>query len=343
MAQLWVHFFMKLSVVSTLYKSESHVGEFCDRTSAAARRLVGDDYEIILVNDGSPDRSLDLALARGAADPHITTIDLSRNFGHHKAIMTGLAHARGERVFLIDSDLEEEPECLLSFAEQMSQQNLDVVYGVQESRRGGAFERWTGSLFFSINDWLSDFHLPRNLVIARLMTRAYVAALVSHQDHEFIIAHLFQLAGFRQGAQVVVKHALSPTTYSISRRVQMAARYLMTSSTRILYLILYFGLFVSIVSILAILFYLARYITSGIGVSGFTSIIVSIWFFGGMTMLVLGILSVYIATILSETKRRPYTIIRDIHSGAGAGIEGQSVGGPAAADRLSARPEGIHD
>ncbi|MER8373515.1 glycosyltransferase [Mesorhizobium sp. M1406] len=314
---------MKLSIVTTLYKSEAHIDEFCDRISAVARHLVGDEFEIILVNDGSPDRSLDLALARSAVDPHLTIIDLSRNFGHHKAMMTGLAHAKGGRVFLIDCDLEEEPEWLLPFAGQMSEHQLDVVYGVQQSRRGGAFERWTGALFFLINDALSDFQLPRNLVIARLMTRAYVAALVSHQDHEFIIAHLFQLTGFRQDSQVVVKHSLSPTTYSVSRRLQMAVRYLMTTSTKILYLILYFGVSISIVSIMAIAFYLMRYIVFGIGVTGFTSIIISIWFFGGMTMLVLGLLSVYIANILSETKRRPYTIIRDIHRGAAMDVDGQ--------------------
>ncbi|MDX8524187.1 glycosyltransferase family 2 protein [Mesorhizobium sp. MSK_1335] len=325
---------MKLSIVSTLYKSEPYINEFCDRASAAARRLVGDEFEIILVNDGSPDRSLDLAVQRSAADRHVTVIDLSRNFGHHKAIMTGLAHATGDRVFLIDSDLEEEPEWLMSFADQMSQCKLDVVYGVQEYRRGGVFERWTGALFFSINDALSDFRLPRNLVIARLMTRAYVAALVSHQDHEFIIAHLFQLAGFLQEQQVVVKHSLSPTTYSISRRIQMAVRYLMTTSTRILYIILYFGLSISTLSALLIFFYIFRYMFSGIGVNGFTSIIISIWFFGGMTMLVLGILGIYIANILSETKRRPYTIIRDIHRG------GQSVVSTAQ-DRSSSRPEGV--
>ncbi|UVK53932.1 glycosyltransferase family 2 protein [Mesorhizobium sp. AR02] len=334
---------MKLSVVSTLYKSEPHIAEFCDRVSAVARHLVGDEFEIILVNDGSPDGSLDLAIARSMVDRHVTVIDLSRNFGHHKAIMTGLAHAKGDRVFLIDSDLEEEPEWLLSFADRMSDRQLDVVYGVQKSRRGGTLERWTGTLFFSITNALSDLQLPRNLVIARLMTRAYVAALVSHQDHEFIIAHLFQLTGFRQDSQLVVKHALSPTTYSISRRIQMAVRYLMTTSTKILYLILYFGLTISMLSVLTMAFYLTRYVVYGVGVTGFTSIIISIWFFGGMTMLTLGILSVYIANILSETKRRPYTIIRDIHRGPATGIEGQVDGHAAVEDRSSLGPERVRD
>jgi len=127
---------MKLSIVATLYQSAPYIAEFHQRASAAAEKLVGDEYEIVLVNDGSPDRSLDIAVKLTEQDSHVVVIDLSRNFGHHKAMMTGLEHARGERIFLLDSDLEEEPEWLLTFAEQMSEDNRDVVYGVQESRKG---------------------------------------------------------------------------------------------------------------------------------------------------------------------------------------------------------------
>ena len=108
---------MKLSVVTTLYDSAPYVEEFCDRAAAAARRLVGDSYEIILVNDGSPDNCLEVALTVAQKHREIVIIDLSRNFGHHKAIMTGLAHATGESIFLLDSDLEEQPEWLAGFAE----------------------------------------------------------------------------------------------------------------------------------------------------------------------------------------------------------------------------------
>ena len=105
---------MKLSIVSTLFQSAPYINESYQCVSAAAKRLVGDDYEIVLVNDGSPDNSLDLAIRLTEQDPHVV-VDLSRNFGHHKAMMTGLAHSKGELVFLIDSDLEEEPEWLETF------------------------------------------------------------------------------------------------------------------------------------------------------------------------------------------------------------------------------------
>lgn len=140
-------------------------------------QLVGDDYEIVLVNDGSPDNSLDLAVKLTEEDEHIVVVDLSRNFGHHKAMMTGLAHAKGERVFLIDSDLEEEPECLINFADQMLTEPCDVVYGTQEQRKGNWFERWSGQWFYLFFKALTGLALPENVVTARLMTRRYVVSV----------------------------------------------------------------------------------------------------------------------------------------------------------------------
>src|SRR6185295_8453181 len=109
---------MRLSIVATLYRSGPYVAEFCRRAGDAARQLTL-DFEIVLVNDGSPDASLDAALEARKANPRLKVIDLARNFGHHKAMMTGLAHAKGELVFLIDSDLEEPPELLTAFKAEL--------------------------------------------------------------------------------------------------------------------------------------------------------------------------------------------------------------------------------
>ena len=181
---------MKLSIVTTLYRSAPYLAEFHQRAASVARDLVADDYEIVLVNDGSPDESLALAVELTQADPHVTVIDLSRNFGHHKAMMTGLAHAQGELVFLIDSDLEEEPEWLLYFAKQMTQDECDVVYGVQEQRKGGWVERWSGHWFYVLFNALTGLQLPRSVVTARLMTRRYVNALLRHGERELLIRPL---------------------------------------------------------------------------------------------------------------------------------------------------------
>src|SRR5690606_40749891 len=120
---------MKLSVITTLYRSERYLEEFYRRVCATAESLVGDDFEIILVDDGSPDESLSLARNLQVRDPRVQVIELSRNFGHHAAIVAGLSQTRGDRVFLMDCDLEEQPEWLPEFSEKMDSSAADVVFG----------------------------------------------------------------------------------------------------------------------------------------------------------------------------------------------------------------------
>ena len=315
---------MKLSIVTTLYRSATSIDEFYRRAMKAAEAIT-DNIELVIVNDGSPDDSIDRALALQRADPRLVVVDLARNFGHHKAMMTGLAHVTGDLVFLIDSDLEEQPEDLALFYQRFAQGDCDVVYGVQEVRRGGLIERVTGALFFSLVDSLSDQPLPRNLVTGRLMTRDYVKALVRHRDREFVISHLWQVSGFRQQPLVVNKLSRSPSTYSLRQRVEMAVKHVTTTSTRLLYLVLYVGILIFGFSTSIIIYFLGRYFTSGIGVNGFTSVIVSIWFLGGLITLILGIISIFIANIMVETKRRPYTIVRQVHRADSVGADAPNV------------------
>ena len=303
---------MKLSIVSTLYRSASGLREFHQRSMAAAS-MVADEVELILVDDGSPDDSLDLALELQSEDPRITVLELARNFGHHKAMMTGLAHVSGELVFLIDSDLEESPEILAGFHAKLLNEGLDVVYGVQRERRGGFFERMTGRLFYKLMEGLSDRSIPRNLVTARLMRRAYVDDLIAHRDRSFQISHLWALTGYRQAAMSVEKLALSPTTYSFGRRLKVAVQQITTTSTRILYLVFYTGLGISGLALITMIIFSLRYLSHGIGLDGWTSLFLSVWFFGGLIVLILGIVGIYLAAILEEVKQRPYTHLRRLH------------------------------
>ena len=174
---------VKLSIVTTLYKSAPYIEEFHRRAGEAARQLAGEDYEIVMVNDGSPDNSLDMALPLVEQDPRLKIVDLSRNFGHYPAMMTGLRYAAGDLVFLLDSDLEEEPEWLLPFMQQMETEQCDVVYGVQKKRKGSLFEQVSGELFYRFFEVLSSLpKQPRNSITARLMRRDYVNALLMHQE-----------------------------------------------------------------------------------------------------------------------------------------------------------------
>lgn len=304
---------MKLSIVATLYKSASYITEFHERSSAVASQLVGDDYEIVLVNDGSPDNSLDLAVQLAEFDRHVVVVDLSRNFGHHKAMITGLEHALGERVFLIDSDLEEDPEWLLNFSEVMAIELADVVYGVQSARKGTLFERWSGEAYYSIFNWLCNIDHPRNIVTARLMSRRYVNALLSFREREMVISCLWVITGFKQCQRVVKKHMSSATTYSLAKKIEHATNSVTSFSEVPLKLIFYTGLTIFASALLYACFLIFIKLAFSQVVDGWTSVMVSIWLLGGLVISFVGVIGIYLAKVFSETKQRPYTIVREIY------------------------------
>jgi putative glycosyltransferase len=304
---------MKLSIVATLYQSAPYITEFYQRATAAARQLAGEDFEIVLVNDGSPDNSLDIAVLLTASDNHVVVVDLSRNFGHHKAMMVGLEHSGGERVFLIDSDLEEEPEWLISFSEQMAAEKSDVVYGVQQERKGDWFERWSGSAYYSLFNWLSNIEHPKNIVTARLMTRRYVNALLNHKEREVVISCLWVITGFKQCSQTVKKHMTSNTTYGISKKLSHLVNAITSFSEAPLKLIFFCGVLVFCGAMLYASTLVINRIFMSRPIDGWTSIMVSIWVLGGMIISFIGVIGIYLAKIFSETKQRPYVIVREIY------------------------------
>jgi len=304
---------MKLSIVATLYKSAPYVKEFYERITVAARQFAGDDYEIVLVNDGSPDHSLDLAVEIARRDSHVIVVDLSRNFGHHKAMMTGLGYAKGTSVFLIDSDLEEEPEWLTSFAEQMNRESCDVVYGVQEKRKGNWFERWSGQWFYHFFRILTGLQLPQNVVTARLMSRRYVEALLRHQEREVFMAGLWHITGFVQSPHTVRKHSTSDTTYTFRRKMSLLVNSVTSFSNAPLVSIFYIGVSISAFAVLYISYLVTQWLFFARPLSGWTSVMASIWLLGGMIISFIGIVGIYLSKIFSETKQRPYTIVRQIH------------------------------
>jgi putative glycosyltransferase len=304
---------MKLSVVATLYRSAPYIHDFYERVTAAAKQLVGEDYEIVLVNDGSTDNSLEFAIKLTEQDPQVVVVDLSRNFGHHKAMMTGLAHAKGERIFLIDSDLEEEPEWLLKFVEQMDQERCDVVYGMQSQRKGTTFERSSGTIFYKLFRKLTGINQPDNIVTARLMTQRYVQALLSHRERELNIGGLWIITGFKQATQLVRKHSTSPTSYTLSGKFGHLVNAVTSFSSLPLVYTFYSGLFISISASFYIAYLFLRYFLIAAPPSGYTSLIASIWFFSGLIIFFLGVQGIYLSKIFSEVKQRPYTIIRHIY------------------------------
>lgn len=303
---------MNLSIVTTMYHSAAYLDQFYTRISSSAQKITA-DYEIIFVNDGSPDDSLDKAIALYRRDKRVKVIDLSRNFGQHKAIMTGLAHARGELVFLIDCDLEEEPELLEKFHLVMRDSGADMVYGTQEKRKGGLVERITGGLFYWLFNLLSQYPVPKNVTTARLMTQRYVASLVEHRDKEVFLLGLWTITGFKQVPITVQKHSKGTSAYDLARKLSIVVNSITAFSNRPLVYIFYIGLLIFMLSLIAALYLVVKWGFFGGFEAGWASLMVSIWLLGGLTVLCIGIVGIYLSKVFTEVKDRPYTVIRHIY------------------------------
>jgi|ERR1051326_1521812 putative glycosyltransferase len=303
---------MDLSIVTTLYHTAPYLEEFYARSLAVAQELTR-DFEIIFVNDGSPDESLHIALSLYEKDRRVKVVDLSRNFGHHKAIMAGLAHARGELVFLVDSDLEEEPELLEKFYAELKAQASDVVFGVQRKRKGHFFEQISGALYFKVFNLLSTHPIPTNHVTARLMRKEYVAALLQHQEREFVLSGLWVLAGFNQIPIKVTKHHHAPSSYSLVRKFSNLVNAITSFSSAPLVFIFYLGCFILLASSLAAIDLIMRKILFGTLLQGWASLIISIWLLGGLTIFCMGVIGIYLSKIFIEVKHRPYAIIKQVY------------------------------
>lgn len=304
---------MKLSIVTTLYHSSSYIDEFYQRIIKEAKKITN-NYEIIFVDDGSPDDSLEKCISLSNKDKKIKVIELSRNFGHHKAIMTGLSHAKGELIFLIDIDLEEEPELLGVFWKELQKnKDTDVIYGVQESRKGGWAERWSGEMFWRTINYLSDTNIPKNMITARLTTRQYNQELLRYTESELFIGGIWADTGFNQKAINVYKLSSSQTTYTIRKKISLLINSITSFSSKPLVYIFNIGLFITLISFIFILKLVFDKFFLNIAFEGWTSLIVSIWFFGGLIILLLGITGIYLSKIFIEVKNRPYSIIRKFY------------------------------
>jgi len=303
---------MLISVVTTLYRSSPYLEEFYRRTLAALS-TIDCEVEFIFVDDGSPDDSAKVARGFLSRETPVTVVELSRNFGHHRAILTGLEFARGDSVFLIDCDLEEPPELIETFY-RVFEESLaagdpaDVVYAVPHRRKGGFFERAAGEWFYRVFNVLSDVQIPNNWMIARLMTDRYVRALVSHRERELFLGGLLGITGFRQVGITAEKKDKGLTDWTLSKKLRVALQAITAFSARPLWLVAGMGLLISCISVAAILYIIVGYMVFGAYLAGWASTIVTISFFGGLNLLAIGIVGLYIAQIFAEVKGRPCII-----------------------------------
>ena len=301
---------MQLSIVTTLYKSEDYIEEFYNRILKVLKKLKFDDYEILFVNDGSPDNSDQKVFDLIQKDKKIKYIELSRNFGHHNAIAAGLDICQGDIVYLLDVDLEDQPEWLEEFYETLVKKNLDVVYGVQKKRSGNLFRKFFGYTWYYFINKLSRIKQDENLVTARIMTREYINSLVQFTEKATIISGIFALAGFKQDKIFVKKKFRDKSTYSFSDKIDIVVKSMVSLTDKPLRLIIFINLIFSIIGFVYLVFTTISKIRADEYIPGWTSLALLISGSFILVSLTLVILGLYLEQIYNEVKNRPKYIIR---------------------------------
>lgn len=298
----------RISIVTSLYRVAPYIDEFYTRSRAALEKIPG-NHEFVLVDDGSPDDAREIVLRLIARDSRVRLVELSRNFGQHRALWIGLQQARGDLVFMVDADLEEDPALVAAFYARMQEQpgEIDVVYGVMEQRKGGAVERLGGALFYGMINRLSDTRLPRNVLNARLMTRAYVDSLLQFGDAEPFLGALMILSGFRQIAVPCAKGDKGSTTYTFRRKLRLALDALFALSTKPLTWIFWGGAWIAAIGVAGV----AGVLRGGGGAAAMA--LASVWLIGGLVLVAVGTVGAYVGRVLTQTRGRPVAIIRKIH------------------------------
>ena len=306
---------MKLSIVTTLYRSEQYVNEFYELISSNANKITN-DYEIVFVNDGSPDNSVERVLEIRKKDNKVKLIDLSRNFGHHYAIMAGLNFASGEYIYLTDCDLEVSPETIIAFNDKIVQQKIDVVYGFQETRKGRFIEKQGGGLFWKMINKLGNLDIPKNVVTERLMSRRYVENLISLGDRNLFLAGMMSWTGFSQlGVPVLKMQRKGNSTYSAMKRIKLATEAITSFSVVPLKMMFNLGILITLASILGIVFIVIRKLIFPEQILiGYTSLMIMIMLALGIIVCALGIIGMYISKIFIQTQNRPLYIIKNIYA-----------------------------
>ncbi|MEA5115131.1 MAG: glycosyltransferase family 2 protein [Geobacteraceae bacterium] len=304
-----------LSIVVPIYFEEDTLPQFYDRLKGVMEQLASAaKYELIFVNDGSTDRSLDLLRQLSRDDNSIRVIGFSRNFGHQVAITAGIDHAQGDAVVVIDGDLQDPPEVIPEMFAKW-QDGYKVVYGVRNSRKGeSAFKLITARVFYRCINYLSDVHLPLDAGDFRLMDRVVVDALCSIREENRYIRGLVSWVGFPQFALSYDRDSryAGETKFNLRKMLKFAFDGITGFSDRPLRISSKLGILCTITSFAMIIWLIYSKITSPSStIQGWTSLLVVVLFLGGIQLLSIGLLGEYIGRIHRETKKRPLYVVAE--------------------------------
>lgn len=306
-----------LSVIVPIYFDEDNIDAMYARLKSVLAGLSPEfDHQIVYVNDGSTDRSLPMLRRIAEGDTRVLVIDLSRNFGHQRAITAGMDYARGDLIAIIDSDLQDPPEVILEMIAKW-REGFDVVYGQRARRRGESlFKRVTAKLFYRLLAHWSDVEIPLDTGDFRLMDRRVVDRLREMREESRYIRGLVAWLGFRQCAleyERQGRHA-GETGYTLAKLFQLAFDGITGFSDKPLHFASKIGLGITVVSSLLIaLLVLHKFFNPATIIEGWTSLVLVVLFFGGVQLITIGLLGLYVGRIYREVKRRPLYVVSGIY------------------------------
>ena len=329
----------RLSIVVPCFNEEACLHALHERLSTSARGSVGDDYEIVLVNDGSRDGSWPIMRDIAAGDSHVVAVNLSRNHGHQLALTAGLDLCRGDTVLIIDADLQDPPELLPQMLDAMRREGADVVYGVRGSRSGEtAFKRATAHGFYRLLSRATEVEIPVDAGDFRLMSRRALDALLAMPEQARFIRGMVAWIGFRQVPFVYDRQQrfAGETKYPLKKMMRFALDALTGFSSAPLKLASHVGLWLSIGSVILIL-YIAYAWAAGHNIQGWTSLMLVVVVIGAVQMFVLALMGEYIGRLYNEAKQRPLYIVQEV---VGGGRAEAKLGYIADATANSERPGG---
>ncbi len=314
-----------LSIVVPCFNEQECLSALHHRLSEAAKAAVGDDYELVLVNDGSTDRTWAMMRALGESDRQLVAVNLSRNHGHQLALTAGLDLTRGKTILIIDADLQDPPELLGEMLAAMRSEQADVVYGVRTHRAGETrFKRTTAHFFYRMLANATEVEIPPDAGDFRLMSRRALDALLAMPEQARFIRGMVAWIGFKQVPFPYKRDErfAGVTKYPLSKMIRFALDALTGFSSAPLKLASHAGLALAFGSVLIILYILFGW-ASGRSVPGWTSLMLVVVVLGAVQMFVLALMGEYIGRLYSQSKHRPLYIVQDV------------VGGPVGARRSS--------
>lgn len=307
-----------ISYVFPIYNESGNIPLLHETMNGLLKKNKAYNYELIFINDGSRDDSFDLLLAIQQADPRVTVINFSRNFGHQIAVTAGIDHANGDAVIIMDSDMQDPPKVSLELIEKW-EEGYDVVYAQRRTRKDTFFKKFTADMFYRTLQKLADIDIPRNTGDFRLMDKKVVNEMKRFKEHNRFLRGMVSYIGFKQIAVQFdrdERHA-GETGYPLKKMIKFAADGIFSFSTYPLKFIRNIGFTIATFAFLGILYAVfMKIFFPAITIEGWTFIVISILFMGGVQLIMLGVLGSYIGRIYTESQDRPLYMIESIHSNA---------------------------